>query len=137
MTIKSRDDIFEEGNGHRTITSAPTTVVDIAFDDDVPATPHNTGPSPPGSVIVMPKPLAPRPRHTDPPLHPDATAPILSTATTTTPLVPPQVTPTPIVPRQSPRLAVLGTGASEPTTTVLLTTLPDSQVPRSYWEAMT
>ena len=136
MTIKSCDVIFEEGNRHRTISSVSTTVVDIAFDDDVSATPHNTDPTPAGTVVVTPKPLAPRPRHTDPPLHPDARAPILPTATTT-PLAHPQVAPAPIVSRSSARLAVLGTGASEPATTVLLTMLPDSQVPQSYWEAMT
>ena len=91
---------------------------------------------PAGTVVVTPKPLAPRPCHTDPPLHSDTTVPILPTATTM-PLAYPQVAPAPIVPRRSARLAVLGTGASKPATTVLLTTLPDSQVPQSYWEAMT
>jgi hypothetical protein len=41
-TIKSRDVIFEEGKGHRTISDAPTPTFDIAFDDDTNlTTPHD------------------------------------------------------------------------------------------------
>jgi hypothetical protein len=40
----------------------------------------------------------------------------------------------PAAPHHSARLAVLGTGAPM---TALLSMLPDSQIPHSYWEAMT
>ena len=131
-TIKSHDVIFEEGHGHCTISSAPTAVVEGNFNNDaLPATPHNNGPTPPGAIITAPKPLAPRPHPTNPPLHLENTVPIVP-ADAPTPLAAPPATPAPIAPWPSACLAVLGTGASEPNTTALLTTLPDSQVPHSY-----
>lgn len=138
-TIKSRDVIFEEGKGHRTISDTSTPTFDIAFDDDVtPTTSHDAGDTPSG-MVIPPKPLAPRPRATDPPLHPDSTTHATSIPPSTpgndSPVAQPSAELAP--PRRSARLAVLGTGAPTPGTTVLLTTLPDSQIPRSYWEAMT
>ncbi|EDR06651.1 retrovirus-related pol polyprotein [Laccaria bicolor S238N-H82] len=141
-TIKSRDVIFEEGHGHRTIPDdgdmPPLVIIDDEddFDDDTPPTTTSSVDSTdPGAVVVPRKPLAPRPRPTDPPLHPNATTPTVPAEATPTPTPLPDA-PTPTVPRRSARLADLGTGA--PTdTTALHTTLPDSQVPRSYWEAIT
>lgn len=79
MVIKSRDIIFEEGQGHHTISDVPTTV-DVAFDDDsVPVSSHNTNTTPSG-VVVSPKPLAPHARITDPPLHPEIMTPIMPNA---------------------------------------------------------
>jgi hypothetical protein len=72
MTIKSHDVILEEGKGHHTISNAPTPTLDIAFDDDVNLTTPHDDKIPPG-IIIPPKPLAPRPRTTNPPLHPDST----------------------------------------------------------------
>lgn len=133
--IKSRDVIFEEGRGHRTISDAPTAVFDVAFDDDsVPAPSHDANTTPRTGVVVPPKPLAPRPRITDPPLHPESTTRIAPNAPSHDD--PPTAQP-PTAPRRSTHLAVLGTGAPMPNTAVFLTTLPDSQIPRNYWEAMT
>ena len=50
--------------------------------------------------------------------------------------IPPPDAPLLAILRQSACLAVLGSGAQQDTT-ALLTMLPDSQVPCSYWEAMT
>jgi hypothetical protein len=129
-TIKSRDVIFEEGKGHRTISDTPTNAIDIAFDDDPIPTAQINESTP--TVTIAPKPLAPRPRTTDPPLHPEVTSPSTPIPPISTP---PTTTQPPIVPRRSARLAVFGTPTLK--TTILLTALPDFQVPRSYWEAMT
>lgn len=135
-TIKSCDVIFKEGYRHCTISNMPTAVIDTAFDDNtLLATPHNTDATP-GSIVVAPKPLARQPQHTDPPLHPDTMMPITPVATPVTPIPPPDAPP-PTILRQSAHLAVLGSSAPQQDTTALLTTLPDSQVPHSYWEAMT
>lgn len=69
-TIKSCDVIFEEGSGHRGISTAPTPVLNVAFDDvSSPVPSHNALNKSPG-VIVPPKPLAPCHHVTDPPPAP-------------------------------------------------------------------
>ena len=135
-TIKSRDVIFEEGQGHHTITAAPSSSFDSAFDDndtfppsDAPTDLSETSTNLSG-VIVPPKPFAPRPRATDPPphVHPSHEQPLASAETQ-------HAVPPPVVPRRSARLAAVGTGAPPPTT-ALMTGLPETYVPQNYKEAM-
>jgi len=66
--IKTHDIIFEEGKGHRTISDAPTPVFD---NKTAPAPSHNANAMSAG-IVVPPKPLAPCPCTTDPPLHPES-----------------------------------------------------------------
>ena len=67
-TIKSCDVIFEEGQGHHSIT-VPTLSFDSTLDDGDALPPSETSNFNPSGVIVPPKPLTPRPRATDPPPH--------------------------------------------------------------------
>ncbi|EDR07390.1 uncharacterized protein LACBIDRAFT_327853 [Laccaria bicolor S238N-H82] len=97
--------------GHRTIEATPTASFDVALDDadmppilddvDEPDTPTNTS-----GIIVPPKPLAPRPRITDPPPHAQPVSAQPPSAT----LNGENTTPTPVLPpRRSARLAAVGT----------------------------
>ena len=130
-TIKSHDVIFEEGQGHHTIT-APTVSFDSTLDDGDALPPFEASNFNPSGVIVPPKPLAPRPHATDPPPHANSAQnepvqPITDTLPTTPP---------PVVLRRSAHLATVNVGVTIPQTTALMTGLPETYIPQNYKEAM-
>ena len=129
-TIKSRDVIFKEGQGHRTVTAAPTSPFDTAFDNNVTLPSPDTSMDSSG-VIILPKPLAPHPCATDPPPHAH-----LSDEQPLTPVETQSIVPPPVLPRRSARLAAVGTGGPPPQTTTLMTGLPETYIPQNYKEVM-
>ena len=66
--IKSCDVIFEEGQGHHTITAAPSSSFDTTFNNN-DTFPPSEAPMNSSGVIIPPKSFAPHLHATDPPPH--------------------------------------------------------------------